>query len=215
MDRRTFLGALAGALLAAPLAAEAPQAGPLKRPSRPPQFSYVALAILLLVTGVPFLVCGGIIVLVSSRRRGPKLARILVALVAGAVCGALWILLVDTVVNAPMSGAMNEPAVLVVGVVAAALVAASLLAMPTRLSTVVGRSAVVVGFHCLALPIAACIAVVVRGARLGAGLAEDLLTVGVGGLLAGVVLVYVGDRVLKRRRTRRSRPRFDLSGRHP
>ena len=33
------------------------------------------------------------------RRRGRTLTRMLVALVAGSVCGALWMLLVDTVAN--------------------------------------------------------------------------------------------------------------------
>jgi hypothetical protein len=152
--------------------------------------------------------------LVSSRRRSRKLGKIfvaLVALVAGSVCGAVWILLVDTVVNAAIPDAVNETAVRVVGMVTALLVAAALLT-PNRLSTVVGRSAMVVGFHCLALPIAACIAVVVRGARLGTGRAEDLLTVGVGGLLMGVGWVFVGDRALSRRTRSRHRPRFNLRG---
>jgi hypothetical protein len=105
----------------------------------------------------------------------------------------------------------------------AALAAASLLAMPTRLSTVVGRSAMVVGFHCLALPIAACISLVVgRGQWIPATgvldtiLAADLhpIALSVGGLLVGVGLVFIGDRALRRRRRRRSRPRFDLSGPH-
>jgi hypothetical protein len=158
-----------------------------------------------------FLLFIGLQAFVSSRRRSRRLAKVLLALVAGSACGALWMLLVDTVVNAAIRDAVNETAVRVVGVATALLVAAVLLT-PNRLRTVVGRSAMVVGFHCLALPIAACLAVVVRGARLGTGLAEDLLTVGVGGLLVGVGLVFVGDRALRRRTRSRHRPRFDLRG---
>ena len=174
------------------------------------QFSLVDLAFVL-VAGVVFLLCTGIIVLVSSRRRSRQGAKILVALGAGSVCGALWILLVDTVVHAAIPGATNEPAVLVVGVVMAALVAASLLLTPNRLSKVVGLSAMAIGFHSLALPIAALISFLVGGARAG-----DLRTVAlsVGGLLVGVFLVFVGDRVLRRRRRSRSRARFDLSRPH-
>jgi hypothetical protein len=213
--------------------------GPRTRPIRLPgqssreseQVSPVAWAMLLVVIVVPFLVCGGIIVLVSSRRRGLKLARMLVALVAGSVCGALWILLVDTVVNAPMPGAMNEPAVLVVGVVTAALVSISLLTRPDRLSQMLGLSAMAIGFHSLALPIAVLISFLVGGAQwspaasfgpaltaviLGTRLAGDLSTVGlsVGGLLLGLCLVFVGDRVVRRSKTSSPRARFDLSRPH-
>jgi hypothetical protein len=65
-------------------------------------------------------------VLVSSRRRRRKLAKILVPLVAGSACGAFWILLVDTAVTGTLLDVVYEPAELVVGVVTA-LVAASLL----------------------------------------------------------------------------------------
>jgi hypothetical protein len=176
----------------------------------------------LLIAGTVFLVCTGILMLVSTPRRSRRLAKILLALVAGSACGALWMLLVGTVVAPAWPDAMNAPAVRVVGLVAA-LAAAGLLAMPTRLSTVVGRSATVVGFHCLALPIAACISLVVgRGQWIHATgvldtiLAADLhpIALSVGGLLVGVGLVFIGDRAFRRRRRRRSRPRFDLSGPH-
>ena len=129
-------------------------------------------------------------------------------LVAGSVCGALWILLVDTAANTAIPDAMNEPAVLAVGVVTA-LGAASLLSLPNRLSEMVGLSAMAIGFHSLALPIAALISLL-----LGAAQAGDLRTVAlsVGGLLLGLFLVFIGDRVLRGRRMRSSRPRFDLSG---
>jgi hypothetical protein len=100
--------------------------------------------------------------LVSRRRRRRKLAKILVPLVAGSVCGALWILLVDTAANTAIPDAMNEPAVLAVGVVTA-LGAATLLSLPNRLSEMVGLSAMAIGFHSLALPIAALISAPDRG----------------------------------------------------
>jgi len=83
--------------------------------------------------------------------------------------------------------------------------------MPNRLSEMVGLAAMAIGFHSLALPIAALISLLVGGAQAG-----DLRTVAlsVGGLLVGAFLVFVGDRVLRRRRMRSSRPRFDLSGPH-
>src|SRR5580704_16338874 len=91
MDRRTFLGGVAGALLAT-------GAGSIETDTR-----FVAV-VLVLSAVVVFLVCTGILVLVSSRRRTRKLAKIGVAVVAGLMCGALWILLVDIVVNASMLG---------------------------------------------------------------------------------------------------------------
>ena len=217
MNRRAFL-MLSGSLLAA-------RPGPIETDIR-----FVAV-VLVFSAVVVFLVCTGTLVLVSSRRRRRKLAKIGVAVVTGLMCGALWILLVDIVVNATMPGVMNEPAVLIVGVVTAALVAASLLSTSYRLHKVLGLSAMVIGFHALALPIAALFAFVVRGAQwfpaasvrpaltaviLRIRLTGDLPTVGlsVGGLLLGVFLVFVGDRVHGRRRKRSSRARFDLSRHH-
>ena len=223
MDRRAFIGTLAGGLLAAPLVAEAQTPSGTSRPwlvEAMPFFPF------LLVAGVVFLLSTGFLVFVSSRRRRRKLVKMLVTLVAGSVCGAFWILLIDTAVNPAIPDAMNEPAVLVVGVVTA-LVAASLLSMANHLSEMVGLSAMAIGFHSLALPIAALISFFVGGAQwvrtassrpaltaeiLGTRLVVDLRTVGlsIGGLLFGLFLVFVGDRVLRRRRTRSSKARFDL-----
>jgi hypothetical protein len=160
--------------------------------------------VLALSAVVVFLLCTGVLVLVSSRRRRRKLVKMLVTLVAGSVCGAFWILLIDTAVNPAIPDAMHEPAVLVIGVVTA-LVAASLLSMANHLSEMVGLSAMAMGFHSLALPIAALISIVAGGAH-----AVDLRAVAlsIGGLLLGVCLVFVGDR--RRRRRSRSRARFDL-----
>jgi hypothetical protein len=204
MEERMVLGMITAGLLAPPLVADAQQLGAL--PSGTSSSWLVVALPFLLVAGVVFLLCTGTLLLVSSRRRGRKLAKILVPLVAGTVCGAFWILLVDTAVNPAMPDAMNEPIVLVVGVVTA-LVAASLLSMANRLSQVVGLSAMAIGFHSLVLPIPALISLFVGGAQAG-----DLRTVALsaGGLLLGVFLVFVGDRVLRRRRRSRPRARFDL-----
>jgi hypothetical protein len=207
MNRRMFLAAWAGGLLAAPLAAEAQESRAVPSGTSSPWL--VGLPFLF-VAGWVFLLCTGVLVLVSRRRRRRKLAKILVPLVAGSVCGALWILLVDTAANTAIPDAMNEPAVLAVGVVTA-LGAATLLSLPNRLSEMVGLSAMAIGFHSLALPIAARISLLIGAAQAG-----DLRTVAlsVGGLLLGLFLVFIGDRVLRGRRMRSSRPRFDLSEPH-
>jgi len=60
-----------------------------------------------------FLLCAaGTLVSVFRRRRGRKLTKTLVALVAGSVCGALWMLLVDTVAKAIRTDTINDSAVL-------------------------------------------------------------------------------------------------------
>jgi hypothetical protein len=139
----------------------------------------------------------------------------LVALVAGSVCGALWMLLVDTVANTISTDTVSESVVLLVGVLAT-LVAALFLSAPESLSKVTGLSMIVIGFHGLALPIAALISFVVAGAAWLPGASAERRAVGlsVTGLLVGILLVFLGDQALRRRRTKRSRPRFDLSGPH-
>ena len=191
MDRRSFLGSLTGGLLAT-------GAGSIETDSR-----FVAV-VLALSAVVVFLLCTGVLVFVSSRRRRRKLVKMLVTLVAGSVCGAFWILLIDTAVNPAIPDAMHEPAVLVIGVVTA-LVAASLLSMANHLSEMVGLSAMAMGFHSLALPIAALISIVAGGAH---AVDSRAVALSIGGLLLGVCLVFVGDR--RRRRRSRSRARFDL-----
>jgi hypothetical protein len=178
-----------------------------------------------------FLLCTGILVLVSGHRRRRKLAKVLGALVAGSVCGAFWALLVDTVANGGGSDAMDEPAVLVVGVLTA-LVAAFLLSTPDSLTKVAGLSAMAIGLHSLALPIAALISFLVAGAQwvpaasarpaltaviLGTRLAGDLRTVGlsVGGFLFGLLFVFIGDRVLRRPRPRAVRRGAEEPRRYP
>ncbi len=198
-------------------------------PDSPSAISAWALLASLLVGGALYLVVSGILVVVFRRRRRRRLEEILVAVFAGSVCGALWVLLVATVVNAARPGVMMGPAVLGVGVVTA-LGAAILLSRRHSLSEVAGLSAMTIGFHSLVLPIGALIAFLVGGAQwsqatsarpavtaviLGIRLAGDPSTVGlsVGGLLLGLFLVFIGDRVLRGtgRRMSKLRPRFDLS----
>src|SRR5258705_13145781 len=93
--------------------------------------------------------------LVPSLRRRP-LTKMLVALVAGSVCGALWMILVDIVANTISIDTVSESVVLLVGVLAT-LVAALFLSAPESLSKEAGLSMIVIGFHGLALPIAALI----------------------------------------------------------
>ena len=233
MTRGACLALSSDGLLAAPLSLPCrasilvvglTASGCVTREARPDsQFPLVELAFLLTVAAL-FLLCTGFLVLVSRRRRRRKVAKMLVAVGAGSGCGALWVLLVDTVANAAGSDALDEPAVLVVGLVAA-LVAAFLLSTPDSLTEVAGLSAMVLGLHSLALPLATLVSFLVAGAQwfpsasarppltaviLGARFAGDLRTVGlsIGGLLVGLSFVFVGDRVLLRRRRRRSRPRF-------
>ena len=205
-----FLGTLASGLLAAPRVAEAqmPRAVPSVTSS-----PWLVVLPFLLIAGVVSLLCATAVVLVSRRRRGQKAARILVPLGAGSVCGALWMLLVDTVANTISIDTINESAVLLVGVVMA-LVAVLFLSVPTNLREVAGLSMMVIGFHSLALPIAALTSFVVAGAAWLPGASAELRAVGlsVAGLLVGILLIFLGDQALRRHRTRRSRPRLDLSG---
>jgi len=187
------------------------------------QFPLVELAFLLSIVTVFFL-CTGFLVLVSSRRRRRKVVRLLVAFGAGSMCGALWILLVGTVVNATGYDAWDEPLVLIVGLVLA-VVAAFLLSTPDSLAEVAGLSAMAIGLHSLALPLSALISFLVAGGQwfpaasvrppltaviFGTRFAGDFRTVGlsIGGLLIGLCFVFLGDRMLLRRRLRRPRQGF-------
>ena len=77
-----------------------------------------------------------------------------------------------------------------------ALSAAVLFSGSGRSREVAGRWLMTTGFNCLGLPIAVLIAFLVGGAQLPAG---NVATVGlsVGGLLAGILLVFLGDRLLR------------------
>src|SRR5690348_12585073 len=177
MDRRELLGSLLSGVVVVGLTT----VGCIRRESAPEnEFPLVEFTFLLIVA-VVFVLCTGTLMLVSRQRRRRKMAKILVALVAGAVCGAFWILLLDTAVNRAIADAMKAPIVLVVGV-ATALVATILLSRPSRLSQILGLSAMAIGFHSLALPIAAVTSMLVGGAQ-AVGL--HTIALSVGGLLAG------------------------------
>ncbi len=191
------------------------------RVAGPDQRSSIPVLALLALGAVLFLVFTGLALLVAWRPHRRRLLKILVAVVAGGMCGVLWVLLITTVLDAAARpGALTK--LIVVGVVVALSVAV-LLGRSGRLREVMGRSLMTTGFHSLALPIAALISFLVGGAQLGAGgstrpelsamilavkLAGSVATVGlsVGGLLVGVVLVFLGDRLLRQAgRTRRER----------
>lgn len=123
-------------------------------------------------------------------------------------------LLVDTVANTIRPDTVRASAVLLVGVVTALVVALILSSASESLTEVAGLSMIVIGFHSLALPMAALISFVVAGAAWLPGASAELRTVGlsVAGLLVGILLIFLGDQALRRHRTRRSRPRLDLSG---
>ncbi len=181
-------------------------------PSRQSALAPWSLFALVLVGGVVFLGASGLLIVLARRRHRRRAGKILVAAFAGTVCGVLWDLLVNLVVGA-RGGGMLGSASLGVGVVTA-LVVTTFLSRPGRWSTVVGRSTMTTGFHSLALPIGALLSFLVAGARwgteahgageltaviLGVRLAGEPSTIAlsIGGLLLGVVLVFIGDRVLR------------------
>jgi MFS family permease len=145
---------------------------------------------------------------VFRHRRGRKRTRILVAFVAGSVCGALWMLLLDTAANTIRTDTIKEWQLLLVGVATALVVAVILSSASESLSEVAGLSMMAMGFHGLALPIAALISFLVAGPAWLPGASAELRTVGVSvaGLLVGALLILLGDRVLRVRRTRVHRP---------
>lgn len=178
----------------------------------------ISLLALLALAAALFLVFRGLALFVAwrhgagTRQHRRRLLKILVAVVAGGMCGVLWVLLITTVLDAAArSGAATN--LVVVGVVVALSVAV-LLGRSGRLREVMGRSLMTTGFHSLALPIAALISFLVGSAQLGPGgstrpelsamilgvkLAGSIATVGlsVGGLLVGVFFVFLGDRLLR------------------
>jgi hypothetical protein len=175
------------------------------------QQTLVAVLALLALGAVLFLVVSGLAALVAERPHRRRLLKVLVAVGAGGMCGILWVLLITTVLHEAARPALTK--LVVVGVVVAASVAV-LLGRAGHLREIAGRSLMTAGFHSLALPIAALVSFLVGGAQLGAGgstgpelramilgvkLAGSIETVGlsVAGLLVGVLLVFLGDRLLR------------------
>ena len=181
----------------------------------------IALLALFGLAIILFPISVGLAVLIGRRPVRRRLLKILVSATAGGVCGMLWMVFIATICAADRPGVLTDPVLIVVGMVVA-LSGAVLLSGSGRLGEVVGRSLVTTGFSSLALPIAALISFLVTGAQvspgsssrselsaviLGVRLAGDVTTasLSVGGLLAGVFLVFLGDRQLRQVRLARRR----------
>jgi hypothetical protein len=178
----------------------------------------ITLLALLGLAVVLFAVMAGLAVRVGRRSSRRRLLKSLVAFMAGSVCGMLWVLFIATIRAADRPGSLTDPVLLAVGTVVA-LSGAVLLSGPGRLGEVVGRSLMTTGFNSLALPIAALISFLVGGAQVSPGSAPDLsavilgvrlagdvttVSLSIGGFLAGIFLVFLGDRRLRRVRLARS-----------
>ena len=143
------------------------------------------------------------------------------ALSAGLVCGGLWVLFVTMILDVVRPGGTLVPA-LALGAVAGLAVAAFFW-RPGPPRQIWGRVGLTVGFHALAMPLAAAIAfgataiwpppetadlrlsVDVFGVRLVGTPATVRL--GFAGFVLGVLLVVIGERVLGRRRIPDRMPR--------
>jgi hypothetical protein len=144
----------------------------------------------------------------SGQRRDPG-----AALLAGLVCGALWILFVTTILDVVRPGATTFPS-LAVGI-AMGLAVAAFCWRPGTSREIWGCVALTVGLHALAMPVAAAISFGATGIwpppeTADLGLSVDVLGVrlvgtpttvrlGVGGFVGGLLLVAIGDRALGRR----------------
>src|SRR3989442_6695128 len=107
---------------------------------------------------VIFLLAGG--VLWRSSRWGPQRSHWLPAVLAGAVCGGLWVLIVTIIIGVARPGMMTAP--LALGIWSTTGVAVAVFVMrPGTPRESWGRVAMAVGLHGLALPIAAAISFVV------------------------------------------------------
>jgi len=136
------------------------------------------------------------------------------ALLAGLVCGGLWILFATTILDVARPEMTTVPVTLGVGGVTGLAVAAVCWRRGTP-RQIWGRVALTVGLHALALPVAAAISFGASGiwpppATADLGLSLDVFGVrlvgtpaivrlGVGGFVLGLLLVAIGDRALRRR----------------
>jgi len=135
------------------------------------------------------------------------------ALLAGLVCGGLWVLFAITILDVVRPGVLTVPT-LAVGALAGLAVAAFCW-RPGTSRQIWGRVALTVGLHALAMPVAAAISFGATGIwpppeTADLGLSVDLFGVrlvgtpttvrlGVGGFVLGLLLVVIGDRALGRR----------------
>jgi len=162
---------------------------------------------------VIFLLAGG--VLWGSSRSGPQRSDWLPAVLAGAVCGGLWVLIVTTIIGVARPGMMTAPLMLGIWGTTGVAVAVFMMMRPGTPRESWGRAAMAVGLHGLALPIAAAISFVVTAAVwspvettelelsldiLGVRLARTptIVRLGVSGFVLGLLLISVGDRALRR-----------------
>lgn len=159
-----------------------------------------------------FLLAGG--VLWRFSRSGAQRLHWLPAVLAGAVCGGLWVLVVTIIIGVARPGMMTAP--LTVGIWGTTGLAVAVFVMrPGTPRESWGRAAMAVGLHGLALPISAAISFVVTAVVwspvettdlelsldiLGVRLPRTPTTVrlGVSGFVLGLLLVSVGDRALRR-----------------
>jgi hypothetical protein len=135
------------------------------------------------------------------------------ALLAGLVCGGLWILFAITILDVVRPEAPTVPTIGLGAV--AGLAVAAFCWRPGTSRQVWGRVAITVGLHALAMPAAAAIAFGATGIwpppeTADLGLSVDVLGVrlvgtpttirlGFGGFVVGLLLVVIGDRALRRR----------------
>jgi hypothetical protein len=135
------------------------------------------------------------------------------AALAAVACGGLGWLFAKTILDVARPGALTWPLTLGLGGVTG-LAAAVLCWRPGTSRQIWGRVAFIVGFHALALPVAAAIAFGATGiwpppetADLGLSLdvfgvrlvgSPATVRLGVGGFVLGLLLVAIGDRALPR-----------------
>jgi hypothetical protein len=135
------------------------------------------------------------------------------ALVGGVACGGIWILLVAPVLEVVHPRAMTPLVLAPIGLLTG-LVAGGLCWRPGTARQIWARVALTVGFHALALPVAAALSFAATGiwpppetADLGLNIevgsvrlvgTPAAVRLGVAGFVGGLVLVMVGDRALGR-----------------
>lgn len=133
------------------------------------------------------------------------------ALIGGAACGGLWILLAATVLDVVHQGAMRPLVLGPIGLVTG-LAAGALCWRPGTPRQIWARVALTVGFHALALPVAAALSFAATGiwpppetADLGLNIevlgvrlvgTPTAVRLGVAGFVGGLLLVMIGDRAL-------------------
>jgi len=138
------------------------------------------------------------------------------AVIAGLVCGGISMAFASTILAVARPAARTVPVLLSVWIIAG-LAAAALCWRAGSPRQIWGRVALTMGFHALALPVAAAIAFGLTGilpppANADLALSLDIfgvrlvgtpmtVRIGVAGFVLGLILVAIGDRALGRRGT--------------